>query len=520
MQPTELPITEVFESKTNPRKHFDPGKLAELAASAKAHGILEPLLVRPHNGKHEIVAGARRYRAAKIAELTMLPVRVMELTDQQVLETQLIENLQREDPHPLEESEGYARLLKLDGYTAEVLAEKVGKTPSYIYKRLQLAHLIKPAKDAFLENRINIGHALFLCRLPESSQKPAFEQCFPSSWNGSQRVHDTKDKATFSAKELANWIRDNILLELSAAPWKKDDANLLPKAGPCTTCAKRTGSNAALFDDFKKGDQCLDGACYERKRDAFVKLQVKAAPDLPQITMEYGGLLPAGVLSRDRFHPIKNDADKCKHTEPAIVSAGEQQVGHKILICKTAGCKKHGQFRSNSFGKERGPAEQWAERRKKLDARIELETKQAVWREVIASVPEEFNRPEMEFVGQKLIDRAGNDGRRALCSVLSLEGEKHKNYGGVDFEAPLVAHMKNLAEKDLPGFLVGISLFGSLAFHDTGLDEMAKLYDVDVKAAEKAIGQPLIEKFEASKAKALTKTAPEKKGKKAKAAAK
>jgi ParB family chromosome partitioning protein len=164
----DLPIGQLAESKTNPRRHFDPGKLAELAASAKQHGILEPLLVRPHNGKglgYEIVAGARRYRAAKLAELKVLPVRIMELTDEQVLEIQLIENLQREDPHPMEEADGYQRLIAM-GHTAEELAEKVGKDRSYIYKRIQLAALIPAAKDAFLENRINIGHALLICRLP------------------------------------------------------------------------------------------------------------------------------------------------------------------------------------------------------------------------------------------------------------------------------------------------------------------------------------------------------------------
>ena len=436
--PTELPIDSLVESKTNPRRTFNPGKLAELAHSAKQLGmILEPLLVRPKDGKHEIVAGARRYRAAKMAELTVLPVRIMELTDEQALEIQIVENLQREDPHPLEEAEGYSRLLKMESYTVEILAEKVGKTPSYIYKRLQLSHLIKPAKEAFLEGRINIGHALFLCRLPEASQKLAFEECFPSSWNGSKRVHDTKDKANISAKELADWIRDHILLELSAAPWKKDDATLVPKAGPCTTCQKRTGSNAALFDDFKKGDQCLDGECYERKRDAFVKIQISATPDLPKITLSYGET-PAGFLPRERYQVVSK-SDKCKHAEPAIVAAGDRQVGHKILICRTAECKKHNQFRNSSFGKESSFAEVWADKKRNLGKKIEWETRLRVFLEVLArplkwDVPSDqlrivahallgYSTPPPEVVeGLKIPAAAGRDLKNGSAVSKFIEG--------------------------------------------------------------------------------------------------
>lgn len=519
----DLPIGQLAESKTNPRRHFDPVKLAELAASAKEFGILEPLLVRPHHGKglgYEIVAGARRFRAAKIAELNFLPVRVMELTDEQVLEIQLIENLQREDPHPMEEADGYQRLIAM-GHTADDLAEKVGKDRSYIYKRIQLTELLPGAKDAFFENRINIGHALLLCRLPAATQKLAFEEIFESEWKGKKNIHDTKGRAKMSTKELAQFIREEVLLDLSAAPWKKDDAQLLPKAGPCTTCPKHTGANAALFDDFKKGDHCLDADCYNAKRQAFIQVMLKAEPNLPKIAMGYGDQ-PAGTLPRDKYRVLKNEADKCKYAQAALVIGGDQQVGHKILICCASDCKKHAS--RDPYGRsqrtEKTPAQQWADRREKLDDKIELEIKQALWREVVASVPEEFNRPEMEFVATRLIDRAGHDGRRALCHTLALEGEK-REYGGHDFEAPLVAHMKNLADKDLPGFLVGLSVCDPLTYGDReDLDQMAELYEIDIPTAEKAIREPALAKFNAAKAKALAKAAAAKKPAKAKAAAK
>src|SRR6476619_1398759 len=107
-----IAIELVKPSATNPRKYFDEGKLAELAASIKAKGVIVPLVTRAVNGHYEIVAGERRWRASKIAGLATVPVVVRELTDVQVLEIQLIENLQREDVHPLEEADGFARLLK------------------------------------------------------------------------------------------------------------------------------------------------------------------------------------------------------------------------------------------------------------------------------------------------------------------------------------------------------------------------------------------------------------------------
>jgi ParB family chromosome partitioning protein len=132
----ELDINLLRESSTNPRKRFDEKKLAELAGSIKSKGVLQPLVVRPVNSHFEVVAGARRFRASKIAGLATVPARVRDLTDAEVLEVQLIENLQREEVHPLEESGGFARLLKQPNYTAEVLAKKIGHDAAYVYKRL------------------------------------------------------------------------------------------------------------------------------------------------------------------------------------------------------------------------------------------------------------------------------------------------------------------------------------------------------------------------------------------------
>ncbi len=131
-----VPISILVESATNPRKRFDEKNLEELAASMRAQGILAPLLVRElEESKYEVVAGARRLRAAKLAELGKLPVRVVKLTDAGAIEAQCVENLQREDIHPLEEALGFKSLLELGepAYTIATISSRAGKSEAYVY---------------------------------------------------------------------------------------------------------------------------------------------------------------------------------------------------------------------------------------------------------------------------------------------------------------------------------------------------------------------------------------------------
>jgi ParB/RepB/Spo0J family partition protein len=137
-----VPVTALAESATNPRKRFDAKSLEELAASFKTQGILAPLLVRElEESKYEVVAGARRLRAAKLAELEKLPVRVVKLTDAEAIEAQCVENLQREDIHPLEEALGFKSLLELGEpvCTIGTIASRAGKSEAYVYGRVRLA---------------------------------------------------------------------------------------------------------------------------------------------------------------------------------------------------------------------------------------------------------------------------------------------------------------------------------------------------------------------------------------------
>ena len=144
---------------SQPRKHFEQGALEELAESIRENGVIQPLVVRKENGGFEIVAGERRWRAAKIAKLEKLPVLIRTATDQDVAELTLIENIQREDLNPFEEAEAYEKLAERFGLTHEEIARKTGKNRSVITNQLRLLRLSEKAKEALVSGAITTGHA-------------------------------------------------------------------------------------------------------------------------------------------------------------------------------------------------------------------------------------------------------------------------------------------------------------------------------------------------------------------------
>ena len=172
----ELPLAMLTESKTNPRRIFEEKALKEMAETVRGKGVYQPLLVRPLTERSfEIVFGARRYRAAQMAEVATVPVRIRNMTDVEVLEAQLIENLQRRDVHPLEEAQGFHALLNLEEpkYSIEQIGAKVGKAPAYVATRARLTELIPAVVEAFYAEEIGVGHALLLAKLQPVQQEAA-----------------------------------------------------------------------------------------------------------------------------------------------------------------------------------------------------------------------------------------------------------------------------------------------------------------------------------------------------------
>jgi len=268
-----LPLSDVVPSATNPRKTFDEAKTMELAASIVEKGVLQPILVRPKGKKYELVCGERRYRASKIVQgdfkdRTTIPAVIRDLTDQEVLEIQLIENFQREDVHPLEEAIGIKAALDSGKYNINDIAEKVGKSLKYIRGRLALSLLIPEWQKVFFENRVRHSDAVKIAAMQAKSQKLLFEDAVGERGEVS----------------LSNWDFEKYLGDLKKAPFALDDANLDKKAGACTNCQFNSTVNK-LFPELEESPRCTHIECYKKKCDIGFNQRLAEALEDPIIVL-------------------------------------------------------------------------------------------------------------------------------------------------------------------------------------------------------------------------------------------
>lgn len=166
-EPTEVDIDAIVPGPMQPRTHFDEGSLEGLADSIRAHGVVQPLLVRRQGEGFELIAGERRWRAARLAGLTRVPIVVKDVPDRDLLEIALIENIQRENLNPIEEAQAYQRLIETVGLTQEALAARVGRDRSYITNYLRLLKLPDDLQRLVIEGRLSTGHARTLLGLSQ-----------------------------------------------------------------------------------------------------------------------------------------------------------------------------------------------------------------------------------------------------------------------------------------------------------------------------------------------------------------
>ena len=179
--PTTLPLAEMVAGQYQPRTRMDEGALYELAESIRAQGIMQPILVRrladgANQGKYEIIAGERRFRAAKLAGLDVVPVLVRDVPNEAAAAMALIENIQREDLNPLEEAQGLQRLVKEFGHTHEQAAQAVGRSRSAASNLLRLLNLADPVQTMLMAGDLDMGHARALLGLDKATQITAANQ--------------------------------------------------------------------------------------------------------------------------------------------------------------------------------------------------------------------------------------------------------------------------------------------------------------------------------------------------------
>ncbi|MBN8493416.1 MAG: ParB/RepB/Spo0J family partition protein [Burkholderiales bacterium] len=295
---TEIPLEQLHESTANPRRTYTG--IDELAASIRAEGrIHEPLLVRPritnvlrpdeHDG-YELVFGHRRLRAAEAAGLATAPCMVRAMSDVEAASARAAENLQREDLHPIEEAEGLKALLDVGNLSADQLADKLGKSRSFVYGRLKLLQACPEVRKACAEGKIGSEVALLIARLrTDRLQAKALGYI-------RGKYIDMGDGGAKSFRQIRQLLNEHFTLELKGALFDTADATLLPDAGACDACPKRAG-NAPEYADIadqrpERGtglpadwaarvphggaDVCTDPDCFDAKKRAHLRNQAAA----------------------------------------------------------------------------------------------------------------------------------------------------------------------------------------------------------------------------------------------------
>lgn len=370
-----LYLTQIIPSTTNPRKSFDPVALEQLAESIKEIGVTVPVLVRYHAPNedfediYELVSGHRRLKAAALADLETIPAFIRELTDAEVLDIQMVENLQRADLHPMDEAAGYQALIAASAergvaLTQEELAHKVGKPLSYVAQRVKLLDLTETPRKVFQEGHINLGHALILARLTPELQADGLRTIF----DGNRQYAKIKDvaevvekaiasatdpkqyngprEAARSVSQLKNWVKSEVELNLADAPWDLAAENLHPTATSCNLCPKRTGNNPALFSEMTtSADTCMDPTCFDVKTKTFLHITV-TGPTLsgkPMLRLsDHHGFNK--LTGDEKAFMIGQFVDvprgSCKDAREGVMISGSD-TGKIRWVCINQACKTH-----------------------------------------------------------------------------------------------------------------------------------------------------------------------------------
>ena len=261
-----IPLKDIKPDPNQPRKFFDEAAMNELSDSIKQKGVLQPILVRPNGKGYMLVCGERRYKGSELAGLSEIPAVIRDLTDQEALELQIIENLQRKDVHPMEEAVAFKSLIDHKQFDVKEIAARVGKKDFYVKQRLKLNDLTKDWQDAFFQSRVILTDVLKVSTLNAKDQEELYEE-------------EGKDRPTIN---ITKWDLIKYLGKLDEAAFDVTDPFLDKKAGPCTVC-KFNSAVAVLFPEDIANPHCSNSTCFKNKTEIHFAGALKIAKEDPAI---------------------------------------------------------------------------------------------------------------------------------------------------------------------------------------------------------------------------------------------
>ncbi|RYG34660.1 ParB/RepB/Spo0J family partition protein, partial [bacterium] len=327
--------------------------LDQLADSIRTVGIQQAIVIRKVDGgatPYQLVAGERRWRASVLAGAPVIPAMLRDLTDAQVLEIQIIENSQREDVHPLEESDAFARFIATGTYgegsdAAVAIAEKIGRPVAFVLGRLRLSQLIPQARKAFDEGFIALGHAELLAPLPEEDQMEHLRSLCEVDFNTWPRE---KDPAKFlsrmeTARSNVATLRREIgrqSIPLWRAGWSLDDPEIVGRRGKCEGCPLR--SDAGLLDLEGDDPKCLDPICFRLKRTQTVERAIarsQANGEVPLLIGDHEAQERNKAVLREYDGEISHYPQEGFHCAVAVSDSRDAKAGDTIYFRPRPGVK-------------------------------------------------------------------------------------------------------------------------------------------------------------------------------------
>jgi ParB/RepB/Spo0J family partition protein len=456
-----LPLTALRPSniptQVDRRARYDRAALQELADSIKADQVTQPIIVRPipaeSDTSYEIVAGERRWLGSNMAGLAEIPAMVHDLSDEQAARWQLVENFQREGVHPLTEADGFQRLISEHHYTVSRVCAEIGVKEAYVYARLKLLALCPAAKKAFEQNRLTLAHALLIARVPvESLQKQALPQ-----------ILGGKGMEPLSITETARLLKRSYMLRLADAKFDTADEKLLPAAGPCGSCPKRTGNQPQLFKDVEGEDVCTDPTCFERKRVAWVAQRLAAAKADGRTIIQGSAakkIAPHGehhlegyVRPTDRCHAdAKNRTFKQligKSLTPALLELPE--TGELIEVIAQAEVMPVLKERGVGIAQRKGPSDESIRRDK---AKRDRAFRCALFDAVRAKSPGELRRRDLDQVAVAFFGRQHFELRKTILRVWGWGVKDKAINSGLEHQKISETQIPKLTEAEVIRFIL------------------------------------------------------------------
>lgn len=392
----------------------------------------------------------------------------------------------------MEEAQGFRALLNLEEprYSIEQIAAKVGKAPSYVAQRLRLTELVEPVVEAFYTEAIGVGHALLLAKLQPAQQEQALKECFREEWAGGGKH---PKRILLPVKHLQHFIEHSLMLLLAQAPFSREDAALVPSAGSCVDCPKRTGKNRLLFSDIKQ-DACTDPACYSTKVEAFVQITLATKPEMVRISTSYGQL-PEGAIALPRNKYVAINPEKptspqqakwpeyktCRFTKDALITDGFDK-GEVRKVCANPDCTIHHPKKTGNSRDESWKAEQEKCRREET---IAATAGLRVLAAIAQAVPVRLLKRDLLFTIERLLPLLDERRLEIIGRGRGIRAKKEENIG-----AMLSVFAKKADEGTLGRLLIEAAVLLSVRSGVTAeqaLTAGAQAYKVDAEAITRKV---------------------------------